>query len=86
MTQHQLAYRWDNYDGPHCLGKTTRAGVPLPNAGWFKGDMDAYIKHAMETHPLDEVPTAGQQPLPTIATESQGQVEADLDDDLPPGF
>ena len=86
MTQHQLAYRWQTYDGEHCVGKTSRAGVPLPNAGWFKGDMDEYIKHAMETHPLGEVSPAGQQPLPTVATESQGQVGADLNDDLPPGF
>jgi len=87
MTEHQLAYRWNTYDGPN--GQThNKAGEPLPNSRWFTGTLQEYIEHQIAKHPLGETPKPAPAPSPTQAPMDlgQGQVEADLNNDLPPGI
>jgi len=89
MTQHQLAYRWDRYDGPNAPTHN-RSGVPMLKARWFTGNMDEYQEWAMTKHPLGETPKPAPAPSPSPTQApmdlGQGQVEADLNNDLPPGI
>ena len=86
MTEHQLGYRWSTYDGLNAPTHN-KAGVPLPNSRWFTGTLQEYIEHQRAKYPLGETPKpAPAPPQQTPMDLGQGQVEADLNDDLPPGI
>lgn len=86
MTEYQLCRRWQDFAGPHNLGKMTKGTNPRPieGAGYFKGTMQEFVEESKRTHPLTGNIT------PTVITPTSPPVtlaEAEnFDDnsDLPP--
>ena len=78
MTERQIAWRWQTYDGPQANpgpGKQTFANM----------SMDEYVEHIKATYPLSGNVASPIQ-TPVVEREPEVIIEANDDSDLPPSL